>query len=259
MVLAAVSDPAGEVRRQLLGLRLARTLLDLGLLEPGGGELEWLAPVDDPRGAQRFGWPFTSRPDEIYLKWPNPGPSRTPSNETRLVLSPWALHSLMLGDWAEAAFDRQAFRIPTACALLICDGVTEEPVGHDLLRVTSRLEVLELPSQLYSHALVCGLTDGCGSQEAELQITDSAEAEIGFSIRPTTLMERTIPTFVVVSLDNFAIPKPDVYTFRLRVLDHTLAEVPLEVHGPDAPLPPEGIDGRQLWTWDAEVYFGERH
>ena len=148
--------------------------------------------------------------------------------------------------------------VPNGVAALVCDGIQESEVGKDLLRVTGRLEVLDFPTKLHSQLLVCGVADGVGSVKLEIAVSSSEGEEIAFRMHDAHLFEPLVPSFYVVSLDDLAVPKADIYRFTVRVLDDKLAMLPFEVHGPEGPLPPRGLDQRQVWTWESGAFFGER-
>jgi hypothetical protein len=247
--------PGPERDRQLLGLRMAKTLSDLGIVD-GDDEalLDPFEPILDAVTDPRFGWPFETTPESLTLAWPAAPPPRRLGEARHVELTPWALHSLVLGEWHENP--PATFQLPVATCLMVCDGVDEGPAGRDLLRITSRIEVLALPMELHSFLLVAGVADGAGHQEFEFVLEDANRREVGFAIKDALLMEPSVPSFVVHSLDNLEIPRAGVYWFRLRVLGDERAAFPIEVHLANEPNPPL-LDGRQHWTWDAQAFFGE--
>jgi hypothetical protein len=251
-------EPSGENHRQLLGLRLVKTLADLGVLVVRDLQLlNGIASLDeDPTNDPRFGWPSSRTPDSVELTWPAPKLPREPLEERHLRLSPWAFHSLMLGDW-NSPIPGTVVRLPECVSLLFCDGLTENPMGRDLLRVTGRLEVLSLPTQLHSQILVCGLADGLGGIEVELQVVGPNNTETGFAIKPVLCPARDVATFYIASLDKLEIQAPGRYWFALRVLGEEISRLPIEVSDREGFIS-GGWEFGQSWIWEGEVFFGER-
>jgi hypothetical protein len=256
-VLSLRDDPSGESQRQTLGLRLLRTLADLGHLTLRDvAILRSVQPLEgDPTSDPRFGWPSPRVPDLVQVVWPAPKLSLEPLEHGYLQLTPWAVHSLFLGAWGSPV-PGTALRLPRCIALLVCDGLTENAAGRDLLRVSSQMEVLSFPTKLHSQLLVCGLADGVGQQEVELQVLSSQGAEIAFAIKSVLFGERTVPCFYVTSLDHFELPGPDQYWLILRLLGEEISRYPIDVRA--GPFDPAGWDFGQSWTWESDVFFGER-
>jgi hypothetical protein len=256
-LLAEVDGAEGDVHRQILGLRLLRRLWDDRLADVRNPEtLGGFEPAeDDPRIDARFGWPSPQQPERIEIVWPAPSPPLEPLTEHDLRISPWAYHSLLLGEWASLDTN-EALRLPRCVALLMCDGIAENPAGRDLLRVTSRLQILALPTSFHSQILVCGLTEGAGMVEIEMQVLAPDGSEAGFAIKSVDCQPET-PSIYLTSLDSLDVQAEGRYWFSLRVLDGELARLPVEV-GTAAWFEDRG--GRaygQSWTWDSDVYFGE--
>ena len=258
-LVAVGQESSGEGHRQLLGLRLARTLADLGELVVQGQDLlaSFEPLADDPTTDPRFGWPSSRPPDFVELTWPAPKLSREPLQDPELHLTPWALHSLLLGEWGTLAVDAP-FRLPECVALLLCDGLTENPAGHDLFRVTGRLEVLTLPAQLHSQILVCGLADGVGQLELEIQIIGPGDIEIGFAIKPVFCPAKDVATFYVANLDQLEVRRAGRYWFVLRFLGEEISRLPIEISDQGERDDHGGWEFGQLWAWESDVFFGER-
>lgn len=259
-LVSATSDEGGgsERHRQLLGLQLARTLSDQGdIAVRDPARLSPVLPMaDDPTSDPRFGWPHQRPPDLVELVWPAPKLPREPLEESQLRISPWALHSLLLGDWG-APVPGTVLRLPECVALLLCDGLTENPAGRDLLRVTGQLEVLSFPTHLHSQMLVCGLADGVGQLEVEIQVLAPDESEVGFAIKQVFCPAREVATFYVANLDDLEVPHAGRYWFVLRLLGQEISRLPLEV-GVPGDFEGGGWVFGQAWTWEGDVFFGER-
>jgi hypothetical protein len=258
-VLALSGDQSGEGHRQMLGLRLIRTLADLDkLVVRNRSLLRSIEPfTDDPTSDPRYGWPSSRAPDLVEIVWPAPRLSREPIEDRNLRLSPWAVHSLLLGDWS-APLPGSVLRLPKCISLLLCDGLSENPAGHDLLRLTGQLEVLELPTRLHSQILVCGLADGSGQIEIEIQVMGAKDSEVGFAIKSVFCVGKELASFYVANLDGLEVSEEGQYWFVLRLLGEEISRLPIEVGRRGR------FDGRggwqfgQSWTWESDVFFGER-
>jgi len=167
------------------------------------------------------------------------------------------LHSRLLGDWGTAT-SGPALRLPECIAFLLCDGLVENPAGRDLLRVTGQLEVLSLPSQLHSQILVCGLADGVGQLELEIQIISPDEAEAGFAIKPVLCPAKDVATFYVAGLDELEVREAGLYWFVLRLLGEEVSRLPIDVGNRGQLGHLGGWAFGQAWTWENDVFFGER-
>jgi hypothetical protein len=257
--LLAVAQPHGEIHRQLLGMRLVRRLFEDSEMAVRNPEtLEQFDRLDnDPVHDPRYGWPTPLAPDLVELVWPAPPLAREPLEERKLRISPWALHSLLLGDWSTPV-PNTVLRLPECVALLMCDGLSENPSGRDLLRVTGRLEVLAVPTRLHSQVLDCGLADGVGQIEMEIQVLGPEALEAAFAIKPVFCLARDVPSFYVANLDELQVYTEGIYWFVLRVLGEELSRLPIEVGRSRRFESRGGWQFGQAWTWEGDVFFGER-
>jgi hypothetical protein len=257
-LLLVVDEGYGENYRQVLGMRLARTLLDQGEMAVRNPEaLQQFPPLESGSLADRdYGWPSATRPDVVELSWPSPSLSREPLVGPIVRLSPWALRSLVVGDWATLE-PATTIRLPRCVTLLMCDGLAEGPAGRDLLRVSGQVEVLSLPARLHSQILVCGLTDGVGQIEIELQMSGPDGSEVGFAVKSVSCYSTVVPSFYVANLNELEVLTEGQYWIALRVLGEELSRLPIEV-GTQEGFENGGWTFGQSWAWDGAIYFGER-
>lgn len=254
-VLDLADGPSPEGKRQLLGLRLLRTLADLDELvvhhPMSFGSLEPLE--DDPRADPRYGWPLSGLPELVEIVWPGPSLSERVLESQNPHLTPWALHSLLIGEWG-APIPGTVLRLPKCVALQLCGGLTESPAGHDLLRLTSQVEVTSFPTSLHSHFLVCAFADGVGQIEFEIQVIGPDDSEVSFAIKSVFCDFRDVPSFYVATLDGLEVGIEGRYWFILRLLGEELSRLPIEI-GQGHYFEKGGPEFGQSWTWEGDAFF----
>lgn len=106
--------------------------------------------------------------------------------------------------------------------------------------------------------LVCGVADGVGLMEVEIQVIGPDESEVGFAVKRLSCPSRDITTFYVANLDDLKVHEAGQYWFVLRMLGQEVSRLPIEVATSGTFERQGGWEFGQAWTWEGEVFFGER-